>query len=84
MVYKHCTYTKLCHPGLSGSSQTPGVTHLPFSFHLINTRNRKIKSHIHPPFLIRSATPETKGRALSGIYQELYQLYQVDKTNAYD
>ena len=37
--------------GLSGSSQTSGVTHLPFSFHLINTRNKNIKPYIHLAFL---------------------------------
>ena len=37
--------------GLSGSSQTPGVTHLLFSSHLINTRNKKIKPYIHLAFL---------------------------------
>ena len=37
--------------GLSGSSQTPGVTHLPFSSHLINIKNEKIKPYIHLAFL---------------------------------
>ena len=37
--------------GLTGSSQTPGVTQLPFSSHLINTRNKKIKPYIHLAFL---------------------------------
>ena len=37
--------------GLSGSSQTPVVTHLSFSSHLINTRNKKIKPFIHLAFL---------------------------------
>ena len=36
---------------LSESSQTPAVTNLPFSSHLINTRNKKIKPYIHLAFL---------------------------------
>ena len=36
--------------GLSGSSQTPGVTQLHFSSHLINTRNKMIKPYIHLAF----------------------------------
>ena len=56
---------------LSGSS---GVTHLPFSFHLTNPRNKKIQPCIRPAFLIRSATPGTKrGTHLSDD--------QPDKTN---
>ena len=37
-------------------------THLPFSFHLINARNKNIKPYIHPASLFRSATPRTKRR----------------------
>ena len=37
--------------GLSGGSLTPVVTHLPFSSHLIKTRNKKIKLYIHLVFL---------------------------------
>ena len=37
--------------GLSGSSQTPGVTHVPFSSHLINNRNKKMKPYSHLAFL---------------------------------
>ena len=37
--------------GLSGSSQTPGVTHLLFWSHLINTINKKIKPYVHLTFL---------------------------------
>ena len=48
--------------GLSGSSQTSEVIHLPFAFHLIKTRNKNIKPYIHPAFLFRSATPGTKRR----------------------
>ena len=46
--------------GLRGSSQTPGVTHLPFSSHLINNRNKKIKPYIYLAFLFCKATLETK------------------------
>ena len=35
-------------------------THLPFSFHLINTRNKKIKLLIHPASSFCSATSGTK------------------------
>ena len=37
--------------GLSGSCQTPGLTHLPFSSHLTNNRNKKMKPYIHLAFL---------------------------------
>ena len=37
-------------------------THLPFSFHLINTRNKKMKPQVHPASLFRSATTGTKTR----------------------
>ena len=46
IVYKHSTHITLCDSlalGLSGSSQTPKVTHFPFSFHLINPRNKNVK-----------------------------------------
>ena len=43
-------YATLFVLGLSGCSQTPWVTNLPFSSHLINTRNKKIKSYIHLAF----------------------------------
>ena len=80
IIYKHSIHTKLCYlarVSLSGSSQTPGVTHFPFSFHLINLRNKKIKPYIHPAFLIRSATPGAKRRThLSD--------GQLDKTNTCD
>ena len=79
IIYKHSTlnYATLLALGLSGSSQTPGVTHFPFSFHLINPRNKKIKPYIHPAFLFHSATPETKrGTHLPDD--------QLDKTNTCD
>ena len=64
IVYKHFIYTLISATSLvfclSGSSQTLGVTHFPFSFHLINPRNKKIKPYIHPAFLFRSATPGIK------------------------
>ena len=80
IIYKHSitlNYATSLALGLSGSSQTPGVTHFPFSFHLINLRNKKIKPYIHPAFLIRSATPGAKRRIhLSD--------GQLDKTNTCD
>ena len=64
IVYKHFIYTLNYATwlvlGLSGSRQTLGVTHFPFSFHLIHPRNKKIKPYIHPACLFRSATPGTK------------------------
>ena len=66
IIFKHSAHTKLCHlicsRSLSGSSKTPRVTHHPLSFHLINTRNKKIKPYIHPAFVFHLATPGTKRR----------------------
>ena len=69
LIYKHFTHTKLHHLALEKAEgklpNTWGNTeksrsHLPASFHLINTRNKKIKPHIYPVFSFRPATLGTK------------------------
>ena len=56
-------YTTSLAVGLTRSSQTPRATnpwtHLPFLFHLNNTRNKNVKPQVHPASLFRSVTPGT-------------------------
>ena len=70
IIYKHSTHKsrhlkrgrsewKLSNPC---GDKRKSWTHLPSSFCLINTRNKKIKSQIHPVLLYSSATPRTKRR----------------------
>ena len=71
MTYKYSINTKLCHLVYGKfewklvnpwGDKKKSWTQFPFSFHLNNTRNKKIKPQIHLASLFFPATPGTKTR----------------------
>ena len=73
IVYTYCTHTKLCHLARVSSEwklSNVGVTHLPFSFHLVNTKTKRWNLIFTEPSCFVQLHQEAK--------EEL--IYHVDKT----